>query len=326
MGKGKDPNDTGRAEHASKPLSTLKDPSSFGPPPKNLKYHGTAAVPNQTTPDRSSVGAPLSEEQVDGQNAQQQAQMEDEQPGKPAPPLPFRADRTGLSRTNLPPPPPKRIDSPANSAPTGSSRPKAAPPIPPRRDPIRSQSPSPPPAYSPVPTSTDSNGYLNQQATSNLSRSGVSVPALGIGDNNSAGNAPANELQSRFERMNTNSPSSTSPAPPPPSRGMDASSVKSSISNFRERHSDQIDAGKQKISGVNEKYGISRRVNNFIEDKRSPAPPPQPSRAASTVGTDAVTRKRAPPPPPPKKPEMRASAASTPSPAPPPVPLDTKPR
>lgn len=264
--------------------------------------------------------------------------MEEEQPAKPAPPqLPFRADRTGLSRTtNLPPPPPRRINSSTDSASTGSSRQKAPPPpIPPRR-----QSPSPPPAYTPEPTAADSSdGYLNQQATSNLSRAGVSVPALGIGDNNS-GSAPVNELQSRFARMDTNSPSSASPAPPPAARGASyhssssstpASQSQSTLSHFKERHSGQIETGKQKISGINEKYGISRRVNNFIEDQKSPAhqgppPPPHPNRSPSNTDMSTMNRRKAPPPPPPKKPEMRSSAANSPSPGPPPLPLNTKPR
>ena len=46
MGKGKDPHQQAE-EHTSRPLSTLKDPSAFGPPPKNVNYHGGAALPNQ---------------------------------------------------------------------------------------------------------------------------------------------------------------------------------------------------------------------------------------------------------------------------------------
>jgi len=44
MGKSKDPH-TGAEEHVSRPLSTLKDPAAFGPPPKNVNYHGGAALP-----------------------------------------------------------------------------------------------------------------------------------------------------------------------------------------------------------------------------------------------------------------------------------------
>ena len=42
IGKGKD---SGSEEHISRPLTTLKDPAAFGPPPKNVNYHGGAALP-----------------------------------------------------------------------------------------------------------------------------------------------------------------------------------------------------------------------------------------------------------------------------------------
>lgn len=45
MGKGKGPNAQGEEEHISRPLSSLKDPSAFGPPPKNVNHHGGAALP-----------------------------------------------------------------------------------------------------------------------------------------------------------------------------------------------------------------------------------------------------------------------------------------
>jgi hypothetical protein len=44
VGKGKGGNSEAE-NHVSRPLSTLKDPSSFGPPPKNINYHGGAALP-----------------------------------------------------------------------------------------------------------------------------------------------------------------------------------------------------------------------------------------------------------------------------------------
>lgn len=44
MGRGKGAS-ADAENHVSRPLSTLKDPSSFGPPPKNVNYHGGAAFP-----------------------------------------------------------------------------------------------------------------------------------------------------------------------------------------------------------------------------------------------------------------------------------------
>ena len=58
MGKGKSGSSSEEQEHVSRPLHTLKDPSAFGPPPKNVNYHGGAAVPDRTTPDPRGLGAP----------------------------------------------------------------------------------------------------------------------------------------------------------------------------------------------------------------------------------------------------------------------------
>jgi hypothetical protein len=55
IGRGKDPNEKSR-DHVSRPLSTLKDPAAFGPPPKNVNYHGGAALPDQITPDTRRLG------------------------------------------------------------------------------------------------------------------------------------------------------------------------------------------------------------------------------------------------------------------------------
>src|SRR6266536_2538820 len=88
MGKKKGPT-TEANDHISRPLHSLKDPAAFGPPPKNVNYHGGAALPNQTTPE-----------------VQAKQQAEEEEAAKPkGPPLPFRADTTGLSTPHLPPPP-----------------------------------------------------------------------------------------------------------------------------------------------------------------------------------------------------------------------------
>ncbi|RAL16953.1 uncharacterized protein BO97DRAFT_474918 [Aspergillus homomorphus CBS 101889] len=359
MGKGKDKDE--REEHVAVPLSSLKDPASFGPPPKHIKYHGAAALPNELTPDRRGLGAPLSQDQISQQNVRQQEeeQAQNEEAQKPAPPpLPYRVNRTGLDTANLPPPPVRRVGSPADSVTSTSSKPK--PSVPPRlpsraSSTLSSQPPTPPPAYSTQPQTTKPlEGLLNQNATSNLSRAGVSVPALGIGSNRSppsadsptttapVGQAPVNELQSRFSQMRT---TSSSPAPPPPVRGSTYGNESSSLStthtrsgsgsvqDFRERHNDKIEAGKQKLNGLNEKYGISQRVNKFFDDQKSPksqVPPvssPHLVAHRSSSSVDSLGQRKAPPPPPPpKKAEMRSTPVNSAGSAPPPVPFNTKPR
>lgn len=286
MGKGKDPNESDKSEHVARPLSSLKDPGSFAPPPKHINYHGAAAVPNQTTPDRSGIGAPLSQTQINQQNAHQQQAIEAEEEAaeKPKPPpVPYRVNTTGLSTENLPPPPVRRLDSPssgssANTAPSAKPKPSLPPRVPPRNSPLASQDDAPPPAYTPVAPSP-SDGYINQEATSRLANAGVSVPALGIGESKSTSqtqsantDAPVNELQSRFSNMQTDTGSRSAP-PPPPAR----SSTLQSAQAFRERHADKIDAGKQKLGGV------ASRVGTFVDDRRSASATPNAPSAASTL-------------------------------------------
>lgn len=261
MGKGSNGEsaDKDKSEHVSQPISSLKDPSSFGPPPRHVNYHGAAAVPNQTTPDRRGLGAPLSQDQTANQSTHyQQEEAEEEEPQRPAPPpVPYRANTTGLSTDHLPPPP-RRTDSASPASTNSFNKPK--PPKPPPRLPARNGSPSndPPPAYSSGPVV--SHDYINQDASSRLASAGVSVPGFGIGeqDRKSPANAPVNELQSRFSQMNTGS---GSPAPPPPARTPTSESQPgssgSSIQNFRERHGDKIDAGKQKYGDFRERHADS---------------------------------------------------------------------
>ncbi|KAL4873792.1 hypothetical protein BDV12DRAFT_159621 [Aspergillus spectabilis] len=367
MGKGKD-KDEEAENHVSRPLTSLKDPASFGPPPKHIKYHGAAALPNEATPDRSGWGAPLSQAQLNQQEAQRRREQEAEEEEKRAaeeaakrPPVPYRANRTGIDTSTLPPPPLRRIGTAVESAPTSES-PKTRPSVPPRV-PSRTNTSTPashspsPPAYSPSPPATEksqaANGYINQAATSRLSQAGVSVPELGIVANSpnptspSTGyvqQAPVSELQSRFSQLRTNSASTPSPisSPPvrqtqtPPTPASNIGSARSAFKDFRTKHNDQIEAGKQKLSGFNQKYRISDRINNALDSKsasaeQAPPIPPHPtlnrSTTSSSTDTESLARRKAPPPPPPqKKAELRSAPVNTGSPAPPPLPLGTKPR
>jgi hypothetical protein len=244
MGKGKKPGDNAASEHVSRPLSSLKDPSSFGPPPKNVNYHGGAALPNEITPHRGGIGAPLTQEQIESANRAVHGPAPEEvaeQEKKKGPALPYRANTTGLNTDHLPPPPVHRnIISPPPAE--GAQPPKPKPGLPPRlpaRQNTAEISPIPPPSYDavvaqPAPTPPASTAAtLNQSAMSRLGKAGVNVPSLGIGRTNSStsnnnpwSNEPSqsqsqtpnggntmSELQSRFARMNSNDSSSQAQSP-----------------------------------------------------------------------------------------------------------------
>jgi len=249
MGKGKKPGDNAASEHVSRPLASLKDPSSFGPPPKNVNYHGGAALPNEITPHRGGIGAPLTPEQIASANRAVQgsaAEPAAEPEVRSGPPLPYRANTTGLSTDHLPPPPVHRgILPPPNVS--AAEPPKLKPGLPPRLPARQNTSESmtpPPPSYEAVtaspPQPASSVPSLNQSAVNRLGKAGVSVPNLGInrttsGTSNadnpwaneqSSSQSPArgnglSELQSRFSRMNStesanqaHSPSAQAASPP----------------------------------------------------------------------------------------------------------------
>lgn len=234
MGKGKGPGSTSASEHVSRPLTTLKDPALFGPPPKNVNYHGGIALPSEITPHTGGLGAPLSQAEIRAAEQKAQAASQQEEEAKPAPPpLPFRADRTGLKTDHLPPPPVHRAiaqQSTSQATTAAAPPPKAKPSVPPRL-PSRKESfdvaspvssaPNPPTYEAAVQQTPTDEGGLNQNAVSRLGKAGISVPGFGIGESNpwrTEGNPPntstpsatpqaqLGDLQSRFARMNSGSP------------------------------------------------------------------------------------------------------------------------
>ena len=253
MGKGKDPLQDSR-DHISQPLSTLKDPYAFGPPPKNVNFHGGAALPHQTTPDTRGLGQPLSREDIEErQRAEEaEAQREAEEAANKGPPVPFRADTTGLSTSHLPPPP-GRKDGADGRIPLGLPEPepeprqaasrraplplpagKAKPPgLPPRLPARQSSNSKPSPPLAPRPPKAHPDSTLNQKSLNNLGNAGISVPGFGIGSrpreplptpssppiSKSPVNAPTqasnpqlSELQSRFSRLSSKSPNPEAPS------------------------------------------------------------------------------------------------------------------
>ena len=304
IGKGKDPS-TKAQDHVSRPLSTLKDPAAFGPPPKNVNYHGGAALPNQITPDTRGLGAPLSTDEIYAkQRAEEEAQREAEEAAKPkGPSLPFRADTTGLSTANLPPPPGRR-DGADGRTPALATKPK--PSLPPRLPPRVNSNPTSPHSstYSSTTSEPESHkGILNQGSMSRLSAAGVSVPEFGIvgkgrqplpppgpaSPSRTSAASPVNsvqlnELQSRFSRLS----SSTASKPESPSEGTtfarkqaafktasafredpssvslsDAKAAASTANNFRERHGEQVKSGFQTANKLNSRYGIADKVGAY---------------------------------------------------------------
>lgn len=243
VGKGKHPHPEDQ-EHRSRPLASLKNPDDFPPPPRKLNYHGGTAIPNTVTSDPN---APVSADELRAKEEEEQREIDAaEEPAarkSAPPPIPYRADTTGLSTRNLPTPPIRigqHEGQKSESPPNLGTKPK--PSLPPRTPPRQNsdtskQSPvSAPPPYSAVATVAPrvaQNDVINQGALQRLGSAGISVPGLSIGgvadtnnrqelerrgeiDSTSSPSAPQgsqlNEPQSRFSKMSIKPPSPGSPS------------------------------------------------------------------------------------------------------------------
>ena len=333
------------SNHVAAPLSTLKDPSSFAPPPKRTGA-GLEAAPKAASPvKRQVITAPSKYQDPRAPKVEPPPknsgvglipaapeEYEDEEEEKPK--GPYRLDTTGLSTNNFARPPGRRDGADGREPPPYSE-------VQGRASPQKALPPSLPPRLPPrvSPASTGDSAQLNQGAVSRLGAAGVSVPALGIGaspQSTGAKQSPGgwgtqvNELQGRFAKMNT------SPQEPSEAQGTtwaqkqaalktasslqkdpssvsfaDAKAAASTANNFRQRHGDQIAAGAQKANSLNQKYGIADKVGAYAGTQDPPA--------------QAAAAKKKPPPPPPKKKPGLQGVAVTQDGAPPPIPMSTRP-
>ncbi|KAI9705712.1 MAG: hypothetical protein M1820_005122 [Bogoriella megaspora] len=205
VGKGKDTSSLEKGlNHQSTPLSSLKDPSSFGPPPRHVATTG-----NSQTPQYSSAALPAPQYGIPSSSSSSQLASEAPPPvparpfqSSTPPHVPFRADTTGMSTAPLPKPPVRQLNegfaSPLLQSSTASSpnrpippRPKPKPVLPPRLPPRQnsnplSMAPSPPPTYNEAVQQSRNAAASkvlepNQDAINRLGQEGVSIPGLNIG-------------------------------------------------------------------------------------------------------------------------------------------------
>lgn len=281
------------------PISSLRDPASFAPPPKRIGTAGRAS-PGTNPVGGSAYATP----------AAQQPEAEEERPE----PQPYRRDTTGLSTSHLPPPPGRRDG--ANGKPpaaTIAGRPpamKPKPSLPPRLPPRQTEhvdeyTPAAPPPYSVEAQPPAHQGILNQGAMNRLGAAGVSVPGFGIAPSPSPplpsrrqaaappppvpSQKPApsqlGELQSRFAKFTTSSSQIKTPQPAAANQGTtwaqkqaalktassfrndpssvsfsDARGAATTANNFRERHGAQVASGLQSANNLNNKYGLTEKA------------------------------------------------------------------
>ncbi|KAI1154197.1 hypothetical protein F4825DRAFT_197055 [Nemania diffusa] len=284
---------TEREEHVPTPRSALRDPASFGPPPKHVAAYGPRAAQGSSL----AAGPVASQTQNAVQPYQSQhAQPIEEEP--PAEPKPYRFDTTGLNTSHLPPPPtryngadrpipqPPQTHSPSPTVATQAAvtaKPKAPPSLPPRLPP-RSGNSSPSPIS--VIGQAAGQGHLNEGAINRLGAAGISVPGLGIG----GGTTP----------------------PPPPRARPSPSLTASPTQGPSHGQLDELQTRFARMGASSPSQASSSGSAEERPQQRPVAPVP------SVLG-----KKKPPPPPKPKKPAFSTTESTD---APPPIPLATRPR
>ncbi|KAL1843776.1 hypothetical protein VTJ49DRAFT_7486 [Mycothermus thermophilus] len=332
--------DNTRRDHRATPIGALRDPSTFGPPPKR-NPNAVIATPSREPKDASSTT-------IKALPAPTSATEQDTGPDEPsAPHKPFVADTTGLSTAHLPPPPVRRDGAdargpappPPNRAATTAVRspapaprpalparaPTAPPSLPPRLPPRSSTSASatPSPALPARPTNTVTStpppprptqgpgpeqGYLNQSAIARLGAAGVSVPGLGIGSNASgSGSGPV---------------SSAKPPPPPPpvsrsrtTTGTGQTQAQQQLNELQSRFArarlgtQQLEAQTSSPIASSPALSTSSSISAATSSPSHPTTPglltrslsPASPSAAAAAAAVVAGKKKPPPPPPPKK-------------------------
>ena len=227
-----------RMNHQSAPLRTLRDPDSFGPPPKQREWYGegAAARPGQPPPPSGGLGSP-----VPAPSRYRQQEQIEEAP-KP-PPGPYQVDTSGLRTDHLPKPPmrrttddmggPVRTSSPSlpprQAAPVLPGRQAVKPPpsLPPRQNENPSIfSPPPPPPYGEAVQAPQSHPSISPIAPARVASPAAPTPSYRAAAPSPAVQPPPaatprapqlSELQQRFARMNTGASSQevTTPVPAP---------------------------------------------------------------------------------------------------------------
>jgi len=328
MGK---PGSSGSAENSinPRPISALKDPASFGPPPKR--------DPN----------APLPSSKIEDDESQESR--------RPLPPpVPFRVNTTGVDTESLPLPP-RRGDQPSSD--DGRKPPDIPPRLPPRRE-------SPPP----LPKGVDETGGLNMSAIGRLGKAGISVPGFNMTPKSSSPSAIGQRPQkvsnshdggtSFAEKKAAIKTANSFYKNPMSVNASDAKAALRTGQNFQQRHGDQVAAGYKKAEemGLHEKLksqggghvqgyadllsmrgspnaasprDVSPRIMTPPPIRARPSPPlpirPSDHSLQETKGVMSPTTKKKPPPLPPKKKPAALTPRGSTSPALPPIPVGSRP-
>ncbi|RKF64028.1 putative altered inheritance of mitochondria protein 3 protein [Erysiphe neolycopersici] len=272
IGKGKDQNIT--HHHVPRPLPSLRDPATFGPPPRKL-------IDSHQKTLRDGF---FSEEN-------------------------YTADKSGSNnaeqrvRTLLPPPTPQRPSNRPNNEAQEVPRNMAVKPNLPPRLPPREKSTSVPPLPSKLQTSLEeritkmSNSNINRASNDSRSEFNRASETFSPIHATASTDIPSTSFSQKKAALKTISSLRSDPSSVSFSEAKGAAST---ANNIRKRHGDQVESGWHLANKFKNEYGISQKlelprnssstkneksVNNRIQDslkdtilkKRPPPPPPPPS-------------------------------------------------
>ena len=327
MGRSNNTSSTHTYNTQPRPLASLRDPNSFDKPPKHRDTISGSSI------SRDADYTPLSRaEDAPGYNVssrEPESSSHKEVDSRPA--GPFVADTTGLDTSRFPKPPVRSVtDVPTSpvattGSPTSNFKPSLPPRLPPRQGTISPKTSDQNLSQnSSIKSTAERAGYLNQGAVGRLGRSGVSVPDFGIGSNSpdtAAKKSPTglnvSGLQSKFNQLNTSSPTQSSAldsnsvwssAKTGSSSASDMADTASAVNNIHKKHGNQIAVGVKAANDANQRYDIANKYSTLSSNSnsstsgiglgsvsgsqtqetgqnsdignRKPPPPPVPSKAA----------------------------------------------
>lgn len=283
-------------EHQSTPLATLKDPSSFAPPPRRLVHGGTLEAATSSSVPAVPTARPkpsLPPRLPPRQNSN---------PGANAPPPPPTYNEATQSRTSshgeLNQSALNRLGQAGVTVPGLGIGTTALPPVPPRRTAA---------ANTPTPSLATATANDLQMIGSQSRFTNISTPTLPAAAPATGTSWADKQAALQTANMLRNDPSQVKPS--------DLRGAATTANNFQKRHGDQVASGWKTASGLSAKYGIADKVNNVGPSSMPPATQP------FTQGAVGTVVKKAPPPLPPKKKVLAETPAD-----PPPIPLSSKPK
>lgn len=325
-GQKKDPYEEQR-NHQSRPLASLQDPDSFGPPPKHSAYYDANGT-SRTGTGLSSGGvsrAGTASSAASGPSggwgasavqsgyAQQKREKEErerqmlEEQVQEQKAVPYRTDTSGLRTDHLPKPPVRRAE-PASPAGASTVNRTSSPALPPRQPPRQAAAPPPslpprqneyPDEYTPAPPPAYNEALRDPPVQQHPDPAAINQGAM-------------NRLTQAGVSVPGFGIGSGSNAQPesPATRGPPAGQ----LSELQQRFA---------------RMGTGASSSNAA----SPSSPISPANGLAAAA--AAAHKKAPPPPPPKKSALHAPVQQSPgtagfdnqqAPTPPPLPMSSKPR